>query len=86
MVAGRGALVSYASLQTRQSGDKNARLKAHHAVVAAAAAARGHAAHRRAAAATAARAVGWFAAVGLAAVGIASLSPRVAVGGSPLSI
>ena len=56
-------------------------------VAAAAAAAHGHAARRRAAAAAAARAVGRFAAVGLAAVGgIALLSPRVTVGGSPLSI
>ena len=88
VVAGRGAPVSHASLQTRQSGDKNAFLKvgeatpssnlwhvAHHAVVdAAAAAARGHAAHRRAAAATAAGAVGGRA-LGLAAVVALPFSP-----------
>ena len=55
-------------------------------VAAAAAAAHGHAARRRAAAAAAARAVGRFAAGGLAAVGIASSPPASRSAGPPIYI
>ena len=55
-------------------------------VAAAAAAAHGHAARRRAAAAAAARAVGRFAAVGLAAFGIATSPPASLSAGPPIYI